>query len=219
MTESPAVRVQLIAQAHASSLVEPPKKAFDAVDNISMSITELFPPVVPLAVATSVPALISHISAEIGIASTTLANLVHSESGGVIDAVGDGGCSYGLTQQNTCTTKVTKEEALDPEIALEIAANDIKKGTEYRYTSCNCYGFVKANFVPNLPKMAQIQPNSRARAGSVAIFYYSGVKHVAYVESVTEQGVNIRESNFTKCKVGRRFIDNDDPHLAGYWYK
>lgn len=157
-----------------------------------------------------------------GIATSTLANLVTSESGWNPQAVGDHGCSLGLTQQNTCTTNVTKKEALDPGVALAIAANDIAQGTEYRYTVCNCWGFLSTR-IKNLPSMKDIVPNTEAATGTVAVLWYkdktTGVreKHVAQVQGMDEWGFTVVETNFTHCLLDVRWIAYNDPHLAGFW--
>lgn len=169
----------------------------------------------------TVEQLISQIAEEYAISSTTLHNLVKSESQFNPNAVGDKGCSYGLTQENICVhTSVTKEEALDPMWSLERAAKRIKNGEESAYTSCNCYSLVSIK--TPIPRMAAIQPNTEAHTGAVAIFYYptkagEWVKHVAYVLEVDEGFIKVVEANKKPCLVGTRTVPTSDPHLVGFW--
>jgi hypothetical protein len=81
--------------------------------------------------------------------------------------------------------------------------------------------FVQANYIHNLPRMADITVNTNVpHKGDVAIFWYHDkgtgklVKHIAYV--LDEKGT-LSEANKTHCLVGRRVINTDDPYLAGYY--
>ena len=164
----------------------------------------------------SVLAMISRIAEEVGISSTTLANLVWSESRNNPEAMGDKGCSYGLTQINLCVHKsITKEQALDPEWSLRYAAKAIQEDKDYQWTACNCYSLVSTKV--KLPRMAQIHPNSSGKVGSVAIFYYGKVKHIAYVTEVSAAGFTVQEANKTRCHIGSRFVKWTDPSLAGFY--
>lgn len=165
---------------------------------------------------------IEEVAKKYKISSTTLANLVDSESEGNPYAEGDHGCSYGLAQINICAHKeVSKEDALDSDFALSYAAEAISEGTEDAWSVCNCYSYVQANFVRNLPRMADIQVNTNVpKKGNVAIFWYkdkktgADIKHIAYV--VDSKGT-IKEANKEHCKTSTRLIPNNDPHLAGYF--
>jgi len=158
-----------------------------------------------------------------GISTTTLANLVSAESSWNPSAVGDDGCSLGLTQQNTCVhPDITPEMALDPETALTIAAEDIKAGRESRYSVCNCFAYVSTR-VSGLPSMARITPNSTPHVGAVAIFQYKdkqtgkSVKHIAVIEELGPKGFTVAETNFTKCLFDRREIAWGDSHIVGFF--
>ena len=167
-----------------------------------------------------VEALVSDVAGEYDISSTSLYNLTWSESRLNPEAVGDKGCSFGLVQINLCVhDSVTEEQALDPEFALRYAARAIKDGKEDAWSVCNCYAYVSTRV--KLPKMANIQPNSNADIGSVAIFYYpSGgkfVKHIAIVVKKDSNGFTVMESNKTHCLLGSRVVKWDDPRLDGFW--
>jgi hypothetical protein len=180
------------------------------------------PPIVIAAPQETLPEMAARIALAHGIATSTLANLAASESNWNPNAVGDDDCSYGLTQQNICATKVTKEEALDPETALTIAAEDIAAHRESRYTVCNCWGYLSTR-IKSLPRMAAIQPTGPAQIGAVAIFWYKDkqmgapVKHIAEIAKMDATGFTVLETNFTHCLYDRRWISWDDPHLEGFW--
>lgn len=158
------------------------------------------------------------------ISTSTLFNLVDSESTWDPNASGDHGCSWGLTQQNICAHPgITKEQALDPEWALNKAATDIEKGMDYIYSSCNCYSLVSTK-IKNLPHMADIQTNTTVpHKGQVAIFYYREkgtgkiIKHIAYVTNVSGGDITIQEANKIHCLVDTRVIHLSDTNLVGFW--
>lgn len=168
---------------------------------------------------TNIHALISDIAAEYDISSTTLDNLVWSESRYNPDATGDGNRAFGLTQIHLNYWDVTEEEARDPVFNLTFAAQKIANDDEYLWTSCNCYSLVKTR-VANLPRIVEIVPNSNLKIGAVAIFQYGSVKHLAYVTSMGENGTFIvQEANYKPCLIGTRTIHTSDSHLQGFWEK
>lgn len=162
------------------------------------------------------------IAAKYKIAPSVLTNLVQSESTFDPNAVGDKNCSFGLAQINICAHKeIDKAEALDPDFALNYAAKAISEGTEDIWSVCNCYAFIQANYIKNLPRMAEIQPNTSVpHKGFVAIFYYPDkktgkiVKHIAY--TLDDQGT-IKQANKTHCLVDSQVINKLSPYFAGYW--
>ena len=170
----------------------------------------------------TVKSLINDVAKEYGISSSTLYNLVENESQFNPDAVGDKGCSLGLTQQNICANPdITKEQALNVEWSLRKAAKDIKDGNEYKYMVCNCWGYIKANYVKNLPRTKDLVPNlSSPKAGAVAIYKYpSGINHYAYVTSVDLEAHSYKEigANLKGCDITRRTVDFDNKYLQGFW--
>lgn len=87
--------------------------------------------------------------------------------------------------------------------------------------ACNCWRFL-ATKLP-VPRMADIQPNTTPHVGAIAIFSYKDkttgekVKHIAYIEELTADGFVISESNFEKCKYGRRTVAWTDQRLVGFF--
>ena len=132
------------------------------------------------------------------------------------NTVGDGGYSFGLVQINTKYHDITREQALDPDFSLRFVAQALKDGNEdWLFTACNCYQYMK--LFKKVPKMADIVPNTTPSVGSIAIFYYKGVKHIAYVTALEAEGFFVKEGNYKKCKKTTRFISYTDPALKGFF--
>lgn len=115
------------------------------------------------------------------------------------------------------------EAQLDPDFPLESVAKHLKAGDAWKYwESLNCYKFVK-DHIPSLPRMAEIQPNSRPKVGGVAIFWYTDKttgeweKHVAIETAVKGSHITIKEANFKAGVIGTRVIHTSDPHYVGTW--
>lgn len=150
-----------------------------------------------------------------GISSSTLFNLIESESEWNPDAVN--GNDRGLVQINSVYhPEVSDKQAFDPEFAINFAAKAIRDGTESQWVVCNCHQYVKT-LVPKLPKMSFIVPNTSPHVGAVAIFKYGKVYHYAYVTSLKKDGFNAKQSNMTPCLTDTHFFYWDDPHLLGFY--
>lgn len=160
-------------------------------------------------------AKIDRIAIEHGIPTTTLYNLAWSESS--LNPSKDNGEDRGIVQINRkYWPEITDEQAFDPEFSLNFAASKIAKDEQYLWTVCNCYSFAKI-FIKNLPKMADIQPNTDyPRVGGLVVFQYK-VKHIAVVTKVTKEGIWVKEANFEACKTGQRLVPWDDKSVVGYW--
>lgn len=154
---------------------------------------------------------------EYGISWTKLNNLITYESQWNPNATN--GRDRGLVQINSFYhPTITDEQAYDPYWAIDWAANEIKDGREHQWVVCNCFLLVKSKLGQALPKMAHINPNSDATPGSVAIFYYKGIKHVAYVTDVFDTYFYVFEANKEPCKIGTRRVDFTDPNLVGFFF-
>lgn len=163
----------------------------------------------------SVEALISQVALEAKVSSTTLYNLVWSESRLDPTRVSETG-DYGLVQINLkYNPQVSEEEALDPEFSLRFSADKLKKGKESMWTVCNCYSY--ASLFVDLPRMAEIQSNSTPHKGAIAIFWYGKVKHVAVVTSTEAGGFWVKEANKSPCLTGSRFVKWGDKNLTGFY--
>lgn len=127
---------------------------------------------------------------------------------------------YGLVQINLEQfPNVSKEEALDPIFSLRWAADRLSKGEDWLWTSCSCIQMAKALHVP-IPKgynAWDIIPNGPPAKGGLIVFSYHGVRHVAVIQSFGTEGIVVRESNYTPCKIGTRTISYSDPHIVGFW--
>ena len=158
----------------------------------------------------------ARIAEEYSVPTSTLFNLVFYESRW--DPNVDNGYDRGLVQINRkWNPEVSDAEAFDPEFSLRFAAEKIKNGKESSWVVCNCYLLVKTK-IQALPKMENVIPNTpEPMAGMVAVFDYSGTKHIAYITGVDATGIEIFEANYASCAVGTRFVTFTDPALLGYW--
>jgi hypothetical protein len=165
-------------------------------------------------------ALVEQISAKWGVSSTTLFNLVESES--KLDPLADNGKDRGLCQINRISwPEITDEQAFDPEWCLNWTSEKLSKGQDYFWTVCSCVSLVKAMGV-KLPKgdADDLFPNSEVprKGGAVILKYWKPERHhVAYVDSVQEDGLHIIESNYERCKITSRVIPLDDKHIMGFY--
>lgn len=94
------------------------------------------------------------------------------------------------------------------------AERAIEQTEQVNPVAYNCYLYVSQRV--QLPLMARVVPNTTPFVGSVAIFQYN-VKHIAYVEKLTEKGFYIAESNYRPGVIGTRFIPWDYDKLTGFY--
>lgn len=156
------------------------------------------------------------VAREIGIPEQTLVNLVQAESLMGERMEGDNGDSCGLVHINKNYFPEEHKRCYDNDFSLRFAANFIKKGDEYLFTSCNCYQYVKAVLEQKIPRMEDIEPNSSPFVGAIAIFMYGNTKHLGVVTSMSEKGFTVREANKEACKTGEAFYAWDDKNLKGF---
>jgi hypothetical protein len=130
----------------------------------------------------------------------------------------DGGKSAGIAQIYLPShPEITKEQALDPLWAINWVADEIKVGREWQWTICNCIAEVK-NLGAKVPFKDKLEPNSIVpRVGGVVIMQYGELKHLAYVTSVEEDGIHIKEANYKRCERGTRVLEFLDKHILGFW--
>lgn len=156
-----------------------------------------------------------------GVSTTTLRNLVWSESRWNPNARGDEGNSYGLVQIHLPDNPgITEAEATDPEFALTFAAEKLAAGEEWRWTVCSCVKSVRA-VLPQLPKgdAKDFIPNSPPTVGGIVIYKYpNGKYHVAALRSFAKDGSGYYESgsNLEPCLSYERFVAWDNPYLVGF---
>ena len=172
----------------------------------------------------TIEAQITRIAKDAGISSTTLYNLVESESQFNPLATSSSG-DYGIVQINLeqppilekNQPPITKEQVFDTEWSLRFAAKAIAMGKQDAWTACNCYAQARA-ILGSLPKMADIKPNSTPRKNGLIIFNYSGVKHIAVITGFSKTGnALVREANLKPCLTGSREVFLNDPAIIGFW--
>jgi hypothetical protein len=95
-------------------------------------------PLPEVVTTTDIPSLIEFYAVKYGVSKDVMHTVVKCESGYKPNAVGDGGNSFGLSQIHLPSWggQITKEQALDPNFALEFMAEKLSKGKGKLWT---CY--------------------------------------------------------------------------------
>lgn len=161
------------------------------------------------------------IAHEYKVASSTIYAIIESETGGTwnTDQECDGGDGRGLACINKRWFPKEYEQALDPEFSIRFIAQAIKDDKEHAlFSGCSCIASSRAlgAKVPKVKNAKDLKPNTDfPQKGGLVKFNYN---HIAVVQKVSEEGIYIREGNYTKCKFTNRLIKWNDPKVLGYWY-
>lgn len=143
-----------------------------------------------------------------------MTNLAYSESR--FNPKADNGADRGLFQINRkYHPEVSDDCSFDAECAARWAAQRILDGYSYEWVSANCYAY--ASLFVKLPRMAQIAPNSPAVVGGVAIYEFKGIKHVAVITGLQEDGFTYKDANRTAGLITTGFTAWDDPNFIGVY--
>ncbi len=86
---------------------------------------------------------------------------------------------------------------------------------------CSCVRGVKEK-LPEAPlvdaKWYEDFKHTIPSVGGVVVFEYkNNVSHVAYIESLENEGFYVYEWNFHPCEKGRRFVYWNDPAIRSFW--
>lgn len=157
------------------------------------------------------------IAIEYKIASSTLFNLVGSESNWDPSTTSPDGQDRGLVQINRpANPTISDEQAFDPEFSLRFAASKLAIGDEWRWTVCSCvrYARVLGVQIPIGTSAWDLLPNTSPAVGKLVLI---NGNHVAVISKITEAGFWIKEANYTACKTGTRFIKWNDKSIRGFW--
>lgn len=105
-----------------------------------------------------------------------------------------------------------KEEALPHYPVFEIPA---RAGEN----NCSCVVYLQRKGLSIKGNAINVKPNYEGvpEVGDVLLLRYAHSGHVALIEEVLEDGVNISEDNYIRCKHTKRFVPFEDPHIVGYW--
>ena len=109
---------------------------------------------------------------------------------------------------------IHEQPVVEPKVA-EVTANTV---------FCSCVRYVRSK-IPEFPSndAKNIKPNSVPVAGGVIILKYwnkelgQELYHVAYIESFTEKGFLVSETNFKKCQRTDREVLFTDKAIVGFW--
>lgn len=179
----------------------------------------------PVPIVETLPMMSDRIAENYGVASSTLRNLVWTESRwdpNAVSPTGDCGLVQINSEVNPSEQYVPCDKAKDPAYALNFAAQYLAAGKSDQWVACNCYLYLKTR-IRGLPSMAAIVPNGPPSVGTVAILEYKDretgalIKHVALIESMDATSFTVAETNWTACLFDRRTIEWGDPHLRGFF--
>lgn len=98
-----------------------------------------------------------------------------------------------------------------------------QQATQPLKIECSCVMYIRSKGIP-MPTLydarnLDITLNSPPIRGGLVKMKYGEVYHLAYVESIDPDGINISEQNFSKdptCPVTYRKIKFDDPAILGF---
>jgi hypothetical protein len=140
----------------------------------------------------------------------------------VIEAESNWDCSQiGAAGERGCLQIIPKlHPSVDPmnfEASVHYFISEYQAGRSWEWTECNCWTFVHTKR-PDLPLMKEIKPNSSRKVGSVAIFDYDGIHHIAYVTEVHDDYFIVSEANYKPCTVAKRIVRYDDKSFLGFWF-
>ena len=173
---------------------------------------------VPIIVEFTLQEKADMIAKEFEISSSTLRNLVYSESKWNPNA--DNGYDRGLVQISRFYHKdITDEMAFDVDYSLRYAAKKIKDDKAHEWTSCSCTKYAHV-LLPAFPiqNADSVEPNSwTPEVGSIAVFRYKNSAHVAYITKLEADGFLVRETNLKPCLSGERKVAYNDEWLIGFW--
>lgn len=110
---------------------------------------------------------------------------------------------------------ITIEVTIEQE--KEVAPEPVEKSKPTG--ECNCYGFLKKTYYPDLVGTDFILNNLQAEISDIAVFYYakSGLYHYAKVTWSDGFNFSIIESNYKHCQVGERQLDLEYQNLIGFF--
>lgn len=98
-------------------------------------------PIAPAPKVQTIDEIIISKSKEYGVSETTVRQVIKCESSGNPNAVGDGGNSFGLVQIHLPSHPyVSKEEALNPEFAIDFLTKNLSQGKGRMWT---CYRMMR----------------------------------------------------------------------------
>ncbi len=110
-----------------------------------------------------------------------------------------------------------------PQQATEPVAVEVEPVTEPIKKECSCVMYIRSKGIP-MPRLIDaknfdITLNSPPFKGGLVKMKYGEVYHLAYVESISADGINISEQNYSKdptCPVTYRKLDFSDPTILGF---
>jgi len=92
-------------------------------------------------IPTDIPGKINYYADKYDVSSSTMTAVIKCESSFNPNAIGDGGTSFGLAQIHLpAHPLVTREQANDPDFAIEFMAKEMSLGNSWKWT---CYKMLR----------------------------------------------------------------------------
>ncbi len=83
---------------------------------------------------------------------------------------------------------------------------------------CNCWAYIRATYVPDLPPMAELIAGAGPTFAEIAVFRYpSGLHHFARVTGQGPGYFTVDEANYEPCARTDRRVSFSDPNLIGFY--
>ena len=85
-------------------------------------------------------------------------------------------------------------------------------------THCSCIKGLRMRGVkiPYNTDASDLEPNATPAVGRLALFDYNGLAHVALITKIEETGFWVKESNYSACREGKRFVKWNDKSSRGF---
>ena len=152
------------------------------------------------------------------------------------------GCAYGIgpaqivqsTFDEQCEGNINNEQD-----NLECAAKMLKNGDYWRWEQswnkwlpkiatstrnnilklCSCIHGIRSREIFIKGNAKDIPTGDPPTLGALAKFYYPSTRsyHVALITNMNSESFTVYETNFSKCKEGRRKVFYQDPALIGFY--
>lgn len=72
--------------------------------------------------------------------------------------------------------------------------------------NCNCYVYIKSK-IPDFPMTKDLKSNTiYPSVRGVVVMDYDGIPHYAFIESVTETGINVSQTNIPSCEYSEKHL-------------
>lgn len=161
------------------------------------------------------------IADEYGVPFYIMDRIIENESNWGKRRIGDNGDAQGLAHINKRWFPEEFEKAVDDEFSLRFVAQEIKDGKEWQHSICSCIAWLRIKGVkfPRVRTAQDLVTNSNVPSvGGIIKLKYGTTYHLAYIEKLTQEGIEISENNYQRCLHTERVIPWGSDNIVGYYY-